>query len=394
MTTKSEQRQLSFQHVVLEGSAYEVGRLQGEMCKQNPELVKFMTSPLPDAPARSRQEIQEIMQFCDLHCPGLNEEIRGFADSLGVSPEEIVYYSFSSQPPVSLPQASSQGGVQQLSGQCSQAVVLPSLTRDGRMYVARSYEWGWQDDFRLVTTRVHGRAAHIGFSLLLFGRIDGCNEHGLVVTMSAGAPGVEVQEGGLRFWAVIRTLLDRCRSVEEALDVLQGIPISFNLNLLLADKTGQAALVEVYCSHRAVRRIGPESALQVLVSTNHYSHPEMLPYDVGRMWQSVARQRALEQAFSGRPVGKEDIRQVLSSPVPAGVCCHYYEDGLGTLWSVIYDVFAGEAEIALGSPRRNPWRRFGLTDAPGVSEYPAIFPLEQPTEPQAFYRRLAPGAQE
>lgn len=261
------------------------------------------------------------------------------------------------------------------------------------MYVARSYEWGFQDDFRLVTTRVRGRAAHIGFSLLLFGRIDGFNEHGLVVTMSAGAPMAEAKEGGFRFWAVIRTLLDRCRSVDEALAVLQGIPISFNLNLLLADKTSQAALVEISCSHRAVKRIGPESDQQVLISTNHYNHPDMLPYDVGRMWQSVSRQQALEQALQRGAVDKEDIRQVLSSPLPEGVCCHYYEDGLGTLWSVIYDVLAGEAEVAFGSPQRNPWRRFGLSDVTGASEFPAVFPLEQPVERKAFYRRLAPGAQ-
>lgn len=393
MTMVGKERQLSFQHVVLEGTAYEVGRLQGEMCKQNPDLVRFMTSPLPDVPTLSKQEIGEIMQFCDQHCPGLNEEIRGFADSLGVSPEEVVYYTFSFQGSAQPSGTSPGAGSEQLSGHCSQAVVLPGLSSDGRMYVARSYEWGFQDDFRLVTTRVRGKAAHIGFSLLLFGRIDGFNEHGLVVTMSAGAPMAEVSEGGFRFWAVIRTLLDRCRSVEDALSVLQDIPISFNLNLMLADKSGQAALVEIFCSQRAVRRIGPDTPHQMLVSTNHYNHPDMLPCDISRMWQSVARQQALEQAFLGGAADREDIRRVLSSSLPAGVCCHYYEDGLGTLWSVIYDVLAGEAEVALGSPQRNPWRRFGLGDAPGVTEYPAIFPLEQPADPQAFYRRLVPGAQ-
>lgn len=372
-------KEILFRHDVLEGSAYEVGRMQGEMCKQNPELLKFMTSPLADAPPINQQRAAEMMQFCEHYCPGLNEEIRGFADSVGVSPQEIVYYAFSHQS----------------DGQCSQFVVLPTMTEDGRMYVGRSYEWGFNDDFRLVTTRVHGQAAHIGCSLLLFGRMDGMNEHGLVVTMTAGAPMVQVQEGGIRFWAVIRTLLDRCHSVDEALAVLIGIPISFNLNLLLADKTGQAAVVEIACSHRAVRRIGPGSSEQVLLSTNHYDHPEMLPYDLGRMWQSVARHRALEQSLQrGLPVGREDIRQVLSNPLPQGVCCHYYEDGLGTLWSVIYEVAAGEAEIALGSPRRNPWRKFGLADPVGSRQYLAVFPLEQPSDPKAFYRRLAPGASE
>lgn len=319
------------------------------------------------------------MRFCDRYCPDLNEEIQGFADAVGVPPEQVVYYSFSYQG----------------SRQCSQMAVLPRQTRDGHMYVGRSYEWGFNDDFRLVTTRVQGRAAHLGFSLLFFGRIDGMNEHGLVVTMSAGAPMVPVKEDGIRFWAVIRTLLDRCESVDHALEVLAKIPISFNLNLLLADKSGQAALVEIACSHRAVRRIGPGSETAVLLSTNHFNHPDMMPYDQGRMWQSVARYQALDRALcSGQPIGKEDIRSVLSNPLPDGVCCHYYQDGLGTLWSAIYDVTAGEVEIALGTPRCNPWRKFGLYDPPGTREYNAAFPLECPDDPKAFYRRLAPGAVE
>ncbi len=377
MSEGADKKELLFHHVVLEGSAYEVGRAQGQACLENPGFLQFMTSPLADTPPASKARADETMAFFDRHCPGVNEEISGFADAVGVAPEQIVYYAFSHQ----------------RQGNCSQFAVLPARTTDGRIYIGRSYEWDFNDDLRLVTTRVPGRAAHIGFSLLFFGRIDGFNEHGLVVTMSAGAPGVKVDEDGLRFWAVIRTLLDRCHDVDDALDLLAGIPISFNLNLLLADKGGQAALVEIFCSKRAIKRIDPGCGEPVLIATNHYNHPDMLPYDQGRMWQSVARYQALERALRATaPVGREEIRRVLSSPLPDGVCCHYYENTLGTLWSVIYDVAAGEAEIAFGSPQCNPWRSFGLHDPVGVRPYPALFPLEKPADPAAFFRRLPPGA--
>ena len=378
MENRLEQREVIFRHVVLEGTAYEVGRAQGEMCKGDPGLVSFLTKPPEDAPPLP-QQTEEAMKLFDRYCPGVNDEIRGFADALGVSPEEIVYYAFSYQ----------------VGGQCSQFVVSPDRMQDGRFYVGRNYEWGFNDDFRLVTTRVQGNAAHLGFSVPLFGRLDGFNEHGLVVTMSAGAPNVPVTEGGVRFWVAIRTLLDRCHNVAEALEVLGEIPISFNVNILLADRSGQAALVEIACSQRAVWRIGPDTAERVLLATNHYNHPDMLPFDQGRMWQSVARYQALQRVLCApEPVAKEDLRRVLSSPLPDGVCCHYYSNTLGTLWSAIYDVQAGEAEIAIGSPHCNPWRRFGLKDPVGVTEYPAVFPLERPADPKAFFRRLAPGANE
>lgn len=376
MSEGADKKELLFHHVVLEGSAYEVGRAQGEACRESPDFIRFMTSPLTDAPPVTKQRADEIMEFFDRYCPGANEEISGFADAVGVAPDQIVYYAFSHQ---------SQG-------HCSQFVLLPERTRDGRMVVGRSYEWGFNDDLRLVTTRVHDRAAHMGFSLLYFGRLDGFNEHGLVVTMSAGAPMVKPQEDGVRFWAVIRTLLDRCHNVDEALELLAEIPISFNLNLLLADQGGQAALVEIACSKRAIRRIHPGCGEPTLIATNHYNHPDMLPYDQGRTWQSVARYQALEKSLlTGDLVDREEVRRVLSTSVPDGVCCHYYEQGLGTLWSVIYDVAAGEAELAFGSPQCNPWRKFGLWDPVGIRQYPALFPLEKPTDPAAFFRRLPPG---
>nr|MDF9459864.1 hypothetical protein [Bacillus pumilus] len=39
-----------------------------------------------------------------------------------------------------------------------------------------------------MTTHVKGSACHTGSSLLLFGRSDGMNEHGLSVTFSACGP--------------------------------------------------------------------------------------------------------------------------------------------------------------------------------------------------------------
>ncbi len=49
---------------------------------------------------------------------------------------------------------------------------------------------------------------------------------------------------GLQFWAVIRYLLENCKDVDEALEYLKDMPIAYNINLLLADKSGNIALVE------------------------------------------------------------------------------------------------------------------------------------------------------
>ncbi len=367
-----------YTHSVLQGTAHEVGQQQGEWLTRFQKAVAgFLTSPPAERGPLTPQQANEARAFFDRHCPGLNDEVQGFADSLGVPPEQILYYAtaFAHR------------------GQCSHAVVLPSASENGHMYVGRSYEWSHDDeDLNLSTTRVAGRAAHIGFSTNLFGRLDGLNEHGLCVTMSSGALlDAPVERGGCQFWAVIRTVLDRCRTVDEALQVLQDTPISSAVNLLLADRQGQAALVEIFFSHRAVKRIGPDIPGQFLVAANHYTLPSMLPHDVTRMWQSVARYRAMESRLqSAAPrITVETMRGILSDPIPRGVCCPHYTDYLGTLWSEIFDVTAGTVDVCFGAPSHNPWRTFDLHDPVGMRQYTARLPDES-ADP-VFWKVLAPG---
>jgi predicted choloylglycine hydrolase len=369
-------RNVVYTHSVLEGTTYEVGKLQGERMLLNPEAARFFTSPFPGRNPLTPQQAETTLKFFQKHCPGLDEEIHGFADALGVPPEQVVYYAFTYQS----------------GGQCSHFAVLPSISADGHLRVGRSYEYNYdEDDMRLVTTRIQGQAAHIGFSEVLFGRADGINEHGLCATMSAGAPTAPTEPGGCMFWAVVRTVLDRCATVDEAIEVVQSIPISFNFNLILADRSGQAALVEIACSHRAVKRIQANSPEQKVIATNHYTLPEMKPYDLGRMWNSLLRYRAIRNRLEamGNQVSSEGIRAILSDRIPQGVCCHHYTDYLGTLWSAVIDVTTGTLDICFGAPTHNPWHTFDLNSPVGVTEYAVQLPDEQ-ADP-AFFRKLAPG---
>ncbi len=79
------------------------------------------------------------------------------------------------------------------------------------------------------------------------------NEQGLVVGMAAVPPGqmtLDPNKATVGSIRVIRMILDHANTVDEALDILSrynvdmqgGIPIHY----LIADRSGQAALVEYY----------------------------------------------------------------------------------------------------------------------------------------------------
>jgi len=245
------------------------------------------------------------------------------------------------------------------------------------MRVGRSYEWSDSDDHdrQLLTTHVTGKAAHIGFSLFHFGRLDGLNEHGLCVTMT-GQPLVKNPGTGVAFWVLIRALLDNCRNVNEALRLAEAIPTSYGYSVLLADKSGAMALIDSAGEHRNVRRASSDDAF--LWCTNHFTTPDMAEHQSRRMWQSVARYEAIRRTLNaaGRQVDDQVIKQLLTAKYPEGVCCHHYSEGLGTLWSMVFDVTDSSIEICFGSPQLNPWRRFDLSGIKGIQEYEAALPDE------------------
>jgi hypothetical protein len=389
---------VSFTHVTLDGTPYEVGRLQGERLKHDRERARYLTPTPPFLEAYSTREAHTALAYFDRYCPGLREEIQGAADAFGIPVEDIAFLGGKNESgfsaiPVGKPL--SHRGQPKGGSHCSHFAVLPSASEDGHLYAGQNEDCGLGDlDLRLCTTRVQGKAAHIGFSDMIFGRVQGMNEHGFCVTTSWGAPGVWLEGEGLPYFAVVRVLLDRCKTVDEALDVIAGLPIAWCTNYIVTDSSGEAALIEVAYAHRGVKRIQQASQDQFLWATNHYTLAEMLPYDTGRMRQSVTRHRAIESRIRNvlPRANKDSIRDLLSEPMPEGVCLHHYSVGLGTLWSMIFDVTDVTVDICFGAPSstENSWRTFGLQGPGGATKYKAHLPGEP--APPGFWERLPPGA--
>ncbi|MBP9022312.1 MAG: hypothetical protein KBH06_03825 [Spirochaetes bacterium] len=362
METSVQKR--TFRHIVLEGDNYEIGKKQGEELLSVPEFVKWYTSPPAGKQALRDNDYAEAVTFFDKYCPGINAEIEGMADVLKVHPKEIIYYAFTHSP----------------KGNCSHFALLPGITQNAHTMVGRSYEWNdTQDDFRICTTKAKGKAAHLGFSCIMLGRIDGINEHGLSVTMSAGSPMREVNAEGIKFWALIRSLLDNCRTTEESVQTVLNTPVSFYLNLIIADKNGTAALAEIACGKKQLLRINAESEKQYVHSTNHFTLDGMVQETTRRMKHSVNRYEAIERRLvnSLPKISHSDIKGILSDKIPDGVACHHYSDTLGTLWSLIFDLNEISADICFGSPQVNEWQRFDLSGKQNKTHYEAKLPNEQ-----------------
>ena len=86
----------------------------------------------------------------------------------------------------------------------------------------------------------------------------------------------------------------KLQNVEEALQTLEDMPIAYNINLILADKEGNAALFETLDGVKAFRKIDDTTEQQYLHSTNHAHLQEIINLEPMAMKHSVCRYNYIE----------------------------------------------------------------------------------------------------
>lgn len=365
-------KQIMTHTINLQGSNYEIGRQLGRRAAANPVLKAVLTASFDGFHA---DEAAKAAELFDRWCPGLTEELTGFADVLGVSPDQI-YYS----------------AMTYLHPNCSHMGLLPQMTENGHPLLARNYEFNDNmEEFLLAKTSVNGKYTHLGTCVLNFGREDGFNDQGLAVTMSScGFPVGAVKDmrrpvvTGLQYWAVIRSLLENCRDVDEAIDFLKGMPIAYNLNMILMDKHGHAALLETLDGSMACKKLTETDEIPYLYATNHALIKELAAREPQAMNNSLLRCQWIENRLKDRrDVSREELKTMLLSQYPDGLCCHYYEDFFGTTKSMVIDPVDGTIDLCWGGRQENGWRRYDIHQPMADTDIPAELSLER-ADPEMF----------
>ncbi|WDV47578.1 C45 family autoproteolytic acyltransferase/hydrolase [Clostridiaceae bacterium M8S5] len=342
----------------LEGTNYEVGKALGEKMKNVPQFKE--NNSIPKSPF-SKEEQEQIINMFDKYCPGINEEIEGFTDALGFNKFQTIYYIMSFLRPG-----------------CSQMALLPEKTKNNHVLLARNYDFNDEvEELILCTTKIKGKYAHIGTSMVQFGRGDGMNECGLGVSQTSMGLPVGNFKGarkpaiiGLQFWAVIRSILENCKDVDEAISYMQSVPIAYNINLMVADKMGNAALIESLDGKKEVKRISADSKEQYLCSTNHVHLEKLKRYEPKSMKNSVVRYNVINEYINNKGlVSLNNLKLLLSTMYPEGLCCHHYKEFFGTLRGMVFDLNDGTVEVCFGSTALNDWHTFEINNQKRYIEF-------------------------
>ena len=328
----------------VKGTHYEIGR---QLARKAATKGAFLPAPA----FWGEKELEEALALYDQYCPGIVDELKGYAEASGGKIKDIAYTWMSYLVP-----------------RCSGLIVLGSQMNDGHTRLARNYEFsvGTDEEVTLCKTMVEGKYAHIGGTVAIFGRHEGINECGLAVSMSSCGLPVSNIEGmrpagikGLQFWAVVRSLLENCKNVDEALKLALEMPIAFNINLYLADASGKAALVETMNGKKAYEFIDENAEKKCLYGTNHIVIPSFQKEEPMAMENSIVRFNALKGfTESHERFTEEEIKNFLLAKYPEGMTCYYYDGWFGTIKSMVMDTVARKLSVCWFGQASNGWEEY------------------------------------
>ena len=310
-------------HPRLKGESYEAGKHYAQILYKNgfrfPHVSKEKLN-------YGKSCIPVLTEFD----AGIVREIQGFADGCHSSFEEVSSFLLSI-------------GVFEQSGQCS----IFATFNGSEVIIGRNYDmlFSLKNITESSLVCFEGKNKYLGHSDCFIGKVDGINEHGLFVGITAVPH--EGLKPGLNFYFACKHILENCRNVGEGLEVLKRFPSSVANNYLLADPSGSMAVVEVTPNTCQVRL--PDN--NYILCTNHH-----VGAAVAENWnwsKSKDRFETLDEVLAEN-VNKMNlsIAQSIMSETKGHVCLNLREHQFGTLFSVVAKLNTLEITRAEGQPNK------------------------------------------
>jgi len=188
---------------------------------------------------------------------------------------------------------------------CSSLIVEPGKSRTGGMLFGRNldfYSLGVLDRFGIVTVHRPQRKhvfATIGFPGLA-GCLSGINDAGLALAVhevnatADGAPMLNPK--GMPYALAFRRVLEECKTIEEAEELLRKTERSTIVSLALCDRRNSGVL-EITPNNVVLRR-GSDG---ICVNTNHFRSESL------SLWKACPRYALLSKASAVEKLGVDDV---------------------------------------------------------------------------------------
>lgn len=322
-------------HSRWKGSHYEAGLRYGQI------LYKNKTNPLDTIPisCAGKAFTEKCIPIYEAVYPQILEEIKGMADGLHVPWRDIANFLFPMY-------------CFRFDNQCS----CFAFSDAGKVLFARNSDFATKIE-RLCDSayyKLDHAYSFIGNTTAWTEMEDGVNEQGFAVGLTFIYP-VKI-EPGLNGGMLVRYLLEKCKTTQEAIAALEKLPIASPQTITLADNRGDIAVIECNCEKVVVLR--PRNTEKYVFTTNHFVSDQMQIYQNPQMdvCRSHERHQTLETALGGcQTFSLAFAKELLSGKL--GFLCQYdRREGTDTVWSTIYDLSDKKIYRCEGNPGRKPFQ--------------------------------------
>ncbi len=261
--------------------------------------------------ARYNQALAVAAGFEAFLRPEHREEIRALAAETGLKPAEALLGQCF---------ADLNAG-----GACSTITLPAAGSTDGIARFARNldYETFGILEKHSVVLVFHPKDRYAFASVTapgLVGVLSGINEHGLTVACMEVPRSFRFPQA-MPFMLLYRTLLENCKTVDEAIALLEKTPRQSANNLMLMDASGDRAIAEITPEKVVVRR-APNTA--ALVSTNHHRGEDLdspgrcgrfdFLHDAGRREFGQLNETSIEELLAGASQAGDTFQSMVFEP--------------------------------------------------------------------------------
>ncbi|MGI5085676.1 C45 family autoproteolytic acyltransferase/hydolase [Treponema putidum] len=182
---------------------------------------------------------------------------------------------------------------------------------------------------------------------------EGMNEHGLAAAMTFILPHLEEIRSGFNALFLIRFILEKCRTTEEAVTILKKLPISSPANILVCDKNGNMAVAEVSPNTKKIRKckITPYGN-KFIIAANHFTVGQMRRYynSDGNIFRSQERYKTVFDAFQNKIESPVEFAMDVLRGRYGFICQYGKEENFKTAWSSVFNLSELSIYCAAGSP--------------------------------------------
>ncbi len=351
---------MSFKEITVRGTAYERGKIYGQLCKDeicvSIRSYKILFDGFKGISWEEARKISEYyLSLIRDFSPDYAEEMRGIAEGAELDLLDIAALNARTEIMYS---QTAQSGV----SECTTMSLMAPATEGGRVIAAENWDYSKMLRDSVVITHVYQEDKPDFVMVAEAGMIGGIgmNDRGIAVLLNALSTTVPCQ--GLPLRARMRAMLE-AETLGDAYVKGGQIPCSV-ANLIATHKDGVAIGFEM--DSETVEPLIPEDG--VLVHTNHYIGPKMyLNHDVNHRGSSYIRLQRIRTLVKERH-GKITIEDVMSmlrdhAGYPYSICDHENMkdapmDRDATNFGIIMDLTDNCVYLAPGNPCENEFEKY------------------------------------